>query len=183
MGWWRRRRTQAPSALQRDRMGDRLYAAHMCRSIRTLRHQDDPATTGEVEAAAELRKALIDVVLQRSEELLKLVAKLNKDQAVHGILVQLPLPKHIEEAAVIQAVNKHQARLRASVAMRLTVPAMILQEAFLSFLGLGVQAPRPNVLEVADQFGGITEVPDQSHQDVARRPQRDLGLPVLVGDP
>jgi hypothetical protein len=24
----------------------------MCRSIRTLRHQDDPATTGEVEAAA-----------------------------------------------------------------------------------------------------------------------------------
>ena len=52
MGWWRRRRTQAPSALQRDRMGDRLYAAHMCRSIRTLRHQDDPATTGEVEAAA-----------------------------------------------------------------------------------------------------------------------------------
>ena len=33
-------------------MGDRLYAAHMCRSIRTLRHQDDPATTGEVEAAA-----------------------------------------------------------------------------------------------------------------------------------
>lgn len=24
----------------------------MCRSIRTLRHQDDPATTGEIEAAA-----------------------------------------------------------------------------------------------------------------------------------
>jgi len=31
---------------------DRLYAHPMCRSIRTLRHQDDPATTGEVEAAA-----------------------------------------------------------------------------------------------------------------------------------
>ena len=28
------------------------YAGRMCRSIRTLRHQDDPATTGEVEAAA-----------------------------------------------------------------------------------------------------------------------------------
>ena len=28
------------------------YAPRMCRSIRTLRHQDDPATTGEVEAAA-----------------------------------------------------------------------------------------------------------------------------------
>jgi hypothetical protein len=30
----------------------RWYAGGMCRSIRTLRHQDDPATTGEVEAAA-----------------------------------------------------------------------------------------------------------------------------------
>ena len=28
------------------------YAPGMCRSIRTLRHEDDPATTGEVEAAA-----------------------------------------------------------------------------------------------------------------------------------
>jgi hypothetical protein len=28
------------------------YADRMCRSIRTLRHQDDAATTGEVEAAA-----------------------------------------------------------------------------------------------------------------------------------
>jgi hypothetical protein len=28
------------------------YDRGMCRSIRTLRHQDDPATTGEVEAAA-----------------------------------------------------------------------------------------------------------------------------------
>lgn len=34
-------------------VGGRLgYAGHMCRSIRTLRHQDDAATTGEVEAAA-----------------------------------------------------------------------------------------------------------------------------------
>ncbi len=28
------------------------YAGNMCRSIRTLRHQDDAATTGEIEAAA-----------------------------------------------------------------------------------------------------------------------------------
>ena len=28
------------------------YADRMCRSIRTLRHQDDAATTGEIEAAA-----------------------------------------------------------------------------------------------------------------------------------
>lgn len=33
-------------------MPDRWYAPAMCRSIRTLRNQDDPATTGEIEAAA-----------------------------------------------------------------------------------------------------------------------------------
>jgi methylenetetrahydrofolate dehydrogenase (NADP+) / methenyltetrahydrofolate cyclohydrolase len=37
-------------------------------------------------------------------ELLALVEKLNTDPAVHGILVQLPLPKQIDEAAVIRAV-------------------------------------------------------------------------------
>jgi methylenetetrahydrofolate dehydrogenase (NADP+)/methenyltetrahydrofolate cyclohydrolase len=37
-------------------------------------------------------------------ELLALIARLNADPAVHGILVQLPLPKQINEAPVIQAV-------------------------------------------------------------------------------
>ncbi|VAX09054.1 Methenyltetrahydrofolate cyclohydrolase / Methylenetetrahydrofolate dehydrogenase (NADP+) [hydrothermal vent metagenome] len=37
-------------------------------------------------------------------ELLAVVEDLNLDPAVHGILVQLPLPKHINEAAVIAAV-------------------------------------------------------------------------------
>lgn len=39
------------------------------------------------------------------EELLKLIDKLNKQAAIHGILVQLPLPKHIEEKAVIDAIS------------------------------------------------------------------------------
>ena len=38
-------------------------------------------------------------------QLLDLVAQLNADPAVHGILVQLPLPKQIEEGAVIRAVS------------------------------------------------------------------------------
>ena len=37
------------------------------------------------------------------EELLSLVQKLNEDEKVNGILVQLPLPAHIREDAVIQA--------------------------------------------------------------------------------
>jgi methylenetetrahydrofolate dehydrogenase (NADP+)/methenyltetrahydrofolate cyclohydrolase len=39
------------------------------------------------------------------DQLLDLVARLNADAAVDGILVQLPLPKQIAEAAVIRAVN------------------------------------------------------------------------------
>ena len=39
------------------------------------------------------------------EELLSLIHKLNEDKAVNGILVQLPLPKHINEDHVIQAID------------------------------------------------------------------------------
>ena len=38
-------------------------------------------------------------------ELLALVDKLNKDDKVNGILVQLPVPKHINETAVINAIS------------------------------------------------------------------------------
>ncbi|OUM96863.1 MAG: bifunctional 5,10-methylene-tetrahydrofolate dehydrogenase/5,10-methylene-tetrahydrofolate cyclohydrolase [Thermobacillus sp. ZCTH02-B1] len=39
------------------------------------------------------------------EELLALIDRLNGDPAVHGILVQLPLPEHIDEKAVIGAIR------------------------------------------------------------------------------
>jgi methylenetetrahydrofolate dehydrogenase (NADP+)/methenyltetrahydrofolate cyclohydrolase len=39
------------------------------------------------------------------EELMACIRKLNADPAVHGILVQLPLPKHIDAARVLQAVS------------------------------------------------------------------------------
>ena len=39
------------------------------------------------------------------EELLDLIDKLNKDDSVNGILVQLPLPKHIDEDKVIKAID------------------------------------------------------------------------------
>jgi len=38
-------------------------------------------------------------------DLLSLVARLNADPAVHGILVQLPLPKHIDETKVLLAID------------------------------------------------------------------------------
>ena len=39
------------------------------------------------------------------EALLNLVAELNRDPAIHGILVQLPLPKGLDENLVIQAID------------------------------------------------------------------------------
>ncbi|MBP3448471.1 MAG: bifunctional methylenetetrahydrofolate dehydrogenase/methenyltetrahydrofolate cyclohydrolase FolD [Clostridia bacterium] len=39
------------------------------------------------------------------EELLSLIEKLNKDDKVNGILVQLPLPKHINEETVINTID------------------------------------------------------------------------------
>ncbi len=39
------------------------------------------------------------------EELLEMIDKLNNDNSVNGILVQLPLPRHIDEKAVINAID------------------------------------------------------------------------------
>lgn len=39
------------------------------------------------------------------EELLTLIGKLNEDQTVHGILCQLPLPKHIDEEKVLNMIS------------------------------------------------------------------------------
>jgi methylenetetrahydrofolate dehydrogenase (NADP+)/methenyltetrahydrofolate cyclohydrolase len=43
-----------------------------------------------------------------SDDLLKLIAKLNKDTEVHGILVQLPLPPQIDKNRVLLAVNPNK---------------------------------------------------------------------------
>lgn len=39
------------------------------------------------------------------KELLTLIDSLNQDDSVHGILVQLPVPKHIDEDKIIQAIS------------------------------------------------------------------------------
>lgn len=41
-------------------------------------------------------------------ELLEKISQLNNDDGVDGILVQLPLPKHIRESVIIQAINPNK---------------------------------------------------------------------------
>ena len=72
----------------------------------------DPASQVYVGAKEKTSKELgiyserYDIPAETSEEdLLKLLDKLNKDPKIHGILVQLPLPKHINETRVLYAID------------------------------------------------------------------------------
>ena len=57
-----------------------------------------------VEAGMDSFEHRLDTSVSEAE-LLELVGRLNADPAVHGILVQLPLPKHIDSEAVINALD------------------------------------------------------------------------------
>ena len=64
--------------------------------------------TGKRKALAEAGMSDRSVELPETttqEELLALIDKLNKDDTVHGILVQLPLPRHINEELVTNAIS------------------------------------------------------------------------------
>jgi len=73
---------------------------------------DDDASAvyvrNKVRACAEVGINSEQLALPNStttENLLTVVRKLNENKDVDGILVQLPLPKHIEEASIIEAVD------------------------------------------------------------------------------
>jgi len=73
---------------------------------------DDPASrvyvNSKKKACAEIGYYSEEHALPESTtegELLSLVEKLNGDEKIHGILVQLPLPKHIDEEKIINAIN------------------------------------------------------------------------------
>jgi len=73
---------------------------------------EDPASvsyvTAKGKACEELGMKSFQYTLPATtsqEELLRLVAELNGNEEVHGILVQLPLPKHIDESKVLYAID------------------------------------------------------------------------------
>ena len=73
---------------------------------------ENPASVSYVTAKQKTSKELGFYSIQDSqpatiqeEELLKLIDKYNKDPKIHGILVQLPLPKHINETKILYAID------------------------------------------------------------------------------
>src|SRR5699024_7701518 len=73
---------------------------------------DDPASHTYVRnkqkssLAVGMKSELIELpVTVTEEELLKEIHRLNEDDTIHGILVQLPLPEHIDEDRVILTID------------------------------------------------------------------------------
>ena len=76
---------------------------------------EDPGSVSYVTGKAKACEAvgIRNTTLRRSvditeEELLSLIRDLNADPEVDGILVQLPLPKHISEAKVIETISREK---------------------------------------------------------------------------
>jgi methylenetetrahydrofolate dehydrogenase (NADP+) / methenyltetrahydrofolate cyclohydrolase len=73
---------------------------------------ENPASVSYVTAKQKTSKELGFYSIQdnqpatiQEEDLLKLIDRYNKDPKIHGILVQLPLPKHINETKVLFAID------------------------------------------------------------------------------
>jgi methylenetetrahydrofolate dehydrogenase (NADP+)/methenyltetrahydrofolate cyclohydrolase len=58
-------------------------------------------SSGDIGIKAELHKFPKHM---KKEKILKTIEKLNSDESVHGILVQLPLPRHLNEREIIDSV-------------------------------------------------------------------------------
>lgn len=76
---------------------------------------DDPASQVYVrmkgKKCEELGMHSVTIIMPENttqDELLAEVTKLNEDTSVHGFLVQLPLPSHIDEDTIINAINPNK---------------------------------------------------------------------------
>ena len=73
---------------------------------------EDPASQiyvgKKAKACAEVGFLSREYKLPSEIRLLEIIAELNKDQLIHGILVQLPLPKNISTDKIIAAIDPHK---------------------------------------------------------------------------
>ncbi|WP_082818569.1 bifunctional methylenetetrahydrofolate dehydrogenase/methenyltetrahydrofolate cyclohydrolase FolD [Bhargavaea cecembensis] len=91
---------------------ERLKAEGMTPGLAVILVGDDPASSAYVGSKERTTKALgmhSEVIRMGSETsesaLLDEITRLNGDPAIHGILVQLPLPEQIDEQRVIAAIH------------------------------------------------------------------------------
>lgn len=96
----------------RQRIADRLRAGHRPPGLAVILVGDDPASSIYVRnkraACNEVGIMSRDYDLPAAtgeREILALIEQLNADPDIDGILVQLPLPPHISEVAVIECID------------------------------------------------------------------------------
>ena len=95
----------------RDAAAKLISESHVTPGLAVVIVGEDPASQVYVASKSKKAKECHFHSVQHSlpdttseTELLTLIGKLNADNAIHGILVQLPLPKHIDTGKVIQAI-------------------------------------------------------------------------------
>lgn len=93
----------------------KLVAAGVKPGLTVILVGDDPASAVYVAAKGRaceevgMRGETISLPAETSQaDLLARIDALNEDSSVHGILVQLPLPKHIDREAVILRIDPHK---------------------------------------------------------------------------
>jgi methylenetetrahydrofolate dehydrogenase (NADP+)/methenyltetrahydrofolate cyclohydrolase len=100
------------SAQVKDECRERVAAEGLDVTLAVIQVGNDPASAvyvGNKKKACEytgMHSLSYELPEETTEEeLLALVEKLNQDEKVHGILVQLPLPRHIDEDKVIETIS------------------------------------------------------------------------------
>jgi len=140
--------------------------------IALVRVGDDPASVSYVtkkeKTSAEIgieSRVILPPVTISQDELFTLIDKLNADPAVDGILVQSPLPKHIDEVAVFRRVAPEKD-----------------VDGF-NTLNLGKVAQEDETGFVACTPAGIMELLARSGTDLKGKHVVVLGRSLIVGKP
>lgn len=102
----------------REELKEKVAECHgmdICPGLAVVIVGDDPASRVYVNMKKKACKEL-DIYSEEhtlgadisQQELIRLIGKLNKDPKISGILVQLPLPKHLDEQAVLSAIDPNK---------------------------------------------------------------------------
>jgi len=139
--------------------------------LTVVRVGDDPASAiyvrGKRKACEEVGMRSVEHHLPATAaqgELMDLVRRLNADPETHGILVQLPLPKHLDESALLDAIDPRK-------------DADGFHPVNVGALWLGKPAPRPCTP------AGVMRLLDETRVDLKGKRALVIGRSHIVGKP
>jgi methylenetetrahydrofolate dehydrogenase (NADP+) / methenyltetrahydrofolate cyclohydrolase len=170
----------------RDVVASRAAAGEKAPGLATVLVGDDPAShvyVGSKRRACEeagIRSIHHELPADVAEaELVDLVAELDRDPSVDGILVQMPLPDHIDQDAVLAEISagKDVDGLTPVNAGHLGQGRIGVREA------LDIDSGEPVVGLIPCTPAGVIEILDRSGVDLAGAEAVVIGRSILVGRP